>query len=73
MTDSPAIQWFGPNRIEVAAGVSTGHFTSTLTLSNLSLADAGEYKCQSTLSGVVRMAVQLVLVESELQLNLYTN
>jgi len=65
VSGSPTIQWFGPDGSEITTGVSTTTLTSTLTLSDLSLSDAGQYTCRSTLSGVVREAVEGVLVQSE--------
>ncbi len=66
VSGSPTIQWFGPGGSEISAGVSTpAPLTSTLTFTDLSLSDAGEYTCRSTLAGVVREALEVVLVQSE--------
>ena len=62
---SPNIQWFGPNNNLITSGTSMTTLTSTLTLSGLTISDAGEYTCQLILNGVVHKAVKDVLVESE--------
>ncbi len=54
---SLTIQWIGPDISDVSM---TTH-TSTLTLSDLSLSNAGEYICWSTLLGVVRQATEHVM------------
>ncbi len=65
VSGSPTIQWFGPSGSEITTGVSTSTLlTSTLTFTNLALSDAGEYTCRSTLSGVVREVVEIVMLQS---------
>ncbi len=53
------IQWIGPD----VSDVSMTTHTSTLTLSDLSLSNAGQYTCQTTLSGVVRQATENVRLQ----------
>ncbi len=56
---SPTIQWIGPDVSDVSMTIHT----STLTLSDLSLSNAGEYTCQSNFSGVVREATENVMLQ----------
>ncbi len=66
VSGSPTIQWFGPGGSEISTGVSfPTSLTSTLNFMDLSLSDAGEYTCRSTLTGVVREAVERIFVQSE--------
>ncbi len=64
VSGSPTIQWIGPDGGLITTSVSMDTTMSNLTLSDLSLSDAGEYTCRSTLSGVVREAGEELLVQS---------
>ncbi len=70
VTGSPTFHWFGPR--EITTFEPARNLTSILTLSNLTLSDAGEYTCRSTLSGVERVAVVVLMLQSEYPLTLYT-
>ncbi len=66
VSGSPTIQWFGPGGSEISTGISTPtSLNSTLTFMDLSLSDAGKYTCRSTLTGVVREAMEIIFVQSE--------
>ncbi len=65
VSDSPTIQWFGPDGSQITIGVST--FTSTLILTNLTLSDAGEYTCRAELAGVVREATTVFILPGGLK------
>ncbi len=62
VSGSPTIQWFGPGGSEITTGVST---TTSLTFTDLALSDAGEYTCRSTISGVIREVVEIVMLQSK--------
>ncbi len=66
VSGSPTTQWFGPGGSVITTGVSSPTpLTSTLTFMDLALSDAGEYTCRSTISGVVREVVEIVMLQSK--------
>lgn len=74
-SDSLNFTWLSPTNNEVLSEMinTTDNVTSTLTLTSLSLSDAGTYACRVTLGSVEKMGVVTVTVEGKNLYEFYSN